>query len=333
MIRSQFLDQAGDSTAIPTVTVDNDALRPRQRRIALGTIWIPFLGSVLAVFLALQHGVSRADLIMLATGFVLTSIGLEVGFHRAFAHRSFVPKRPVAFLLAVFGSMAAEGRVMYWVASHRRHHAHSDTLDDPHSPHVRRVGERAVPLSWLLGLWHAHIGHMLTDRITNCTLFGRDLGRDAMIRRVNAWYVPIVATGLLLPAAIGGFVTQSWYGALTGFLWGGLTRMFLMQHTTWSVASICHLFGGRRFATGDQSCNNLMLALPSFGSAYQNNHHAFPTSAFLGLRWYEIDLGGLVIHALAVLRLATNIRRPTPAKIERRLLERGGQAEEIITVC
>lgn len=333
MKRSQFLQEIGDRSAAPDVTVENAALRPMQRRIALATIWIPLLGSVGALALAVQHGVSRLDVMLLVVGFALTSIGLEVGFHRALAHRAFVARSPVSFMLAVLGSMAAEGRLLYWVASHRRHHAHSDTADDPHSPHVRRIGDSEQTLGPVAGLWHAHIGHMITDRITNCTLFARDLARDAMMRSISAWYELIVVAGLLLPALIGGLSTSSWYGALTGFLWGGLLRMFLVHQTTWSVASVCHLFGNKPYATGDKSCNNLWIALPSFGSAFQNNHHAFPTSAFLGLRWWEIDLAGWVVRALAAMRLATGVRRPTASQLERKRVNRGGQADDIITVC
>jgi stearoyl-CoA desaturase (Delta-9 desaturase) len=333
MKRSQFLQDIGGADAAPDVSVENAALRPRQRRIALATIWVPLLGSAVAGALAVRYGVSGVDLGLLAGGFVLTSVGLEVGFHRAFAHRAFMAKRGVALVLGVLGSMAAEGRVLYWVASHRRHHAHSDTPDDPHSPHVRRVGDGSEHLPVASGLWHAHIGHMITDRITNCTLFARDLARDSMLRAVSDWYVPIVLAGLALPALIGGLARGSWYGALSGFLWGGLVRMFLVHHTTWSVASLCHVFGGKPYATGDQSRNNLWVALPSFGSAYQNNHHAFPTSAFLGLEWWEIDLGGMVVRVLAALRLVSGVRRPSAVQIERKKRTNGGRADEIITVC
>lgn len=333
MRRSQFLPDLGDSTAVPDVTVENAALRPAQRRIALATIVLPFLGTVAAVGLALLHGVTMLDMVLLFAGFSLTTIGLDVGFHRAFAHRAFVPRAPVAFALAILGSMGAEGRILYWVASHRRHHAHSDTADDPHSPHVRRVEDGQQKLSLLSGLWHAHIGHMLTDRITNCTLFARDLARNPMMRMMNDWYLTIVFSGLALPALIGGLATHSWYGALTGFLWGGLVRMFLVHHTTWAVASVCHVFGSRPFATGDRSANNIWLALPSFGSCYQNNHHAFPTSAILGLHWWEYDIAGWVIRALALTNLATGVRRPTNAQLERKRLNKGGEADEIITVC
>lgn len=304
----------------PTVAVEDAALRPTQRRIALATIWVPFLGTVAAIALAIRDGIAAWEIALLVSGFVLTSLGIELGLHRALAHRAFETHRWLRVLLAVLGSMAAEGRVLYWVASHRRHHAHSDTPRDPHSPHVRKVpGREPERLGMVRGLWHAHVGHMITDAITNCTLFAKDLQKDPAMRRVSELYVPIVVLGLLIPAAIGAAVEGTWMGALRGFLWGGLARMFVVHHTTWSVASICHRFGGARFETGDLSRNNLLLALPSFGSAYQNNHHAFPSSAYLGLKWWEIDLTAIFIRALSAVGLVWNVRRPEPEQIERQL--------------
>ena len=161
---------------------------------------------------------------------------------------------------------------------------------------------------------------MLTDEITNCTLFARDVNRDPALRRVSELYELIVIAGLALPALIGLIVYGTLWGAFTCFLWGGLVRMFLVHHTTWSVASICHRFGGVRFNTGDRSRNNFWLAIPSFGSAWQNNHHAFPSSAHLGLRWWEIDLTALFCQALSSVGLAWNVRRPAPARIKKQLL-------------
>src|SRR5262249_15742085 len=153
-------------------------------------------------------------------------------------------------------------------------------------------------MSLVRGLWHAHIGWMRTDRVTNCTLFAHDLLRDPAIRRIHALYVPIVLLGLLLPAGIEGAATGTWYGALEGLLWGGLVGMFMVHHSTWSNASLAHVWGARPYDSGDQAANNWWVAIPTFGASWQNNHHAFPSSAFLGLKWWQVDLAGYFIRAL-----------------------------------
>lgn len=314
----------------PPITVENPALRPMQNAIAMATIWVPFLGTIAAVALAVTRGVGWLELGLCVSGFVLTTLGIEFGMHRILAHRALETHRFIKVLFAVFGSMAAEGRILYWVASHRRHHAHSDTVHDPHSPHVRKIEGETQSLGMVRGIWHAHIGHMLTDEITNCTLFARDVNRDPALRRVSELYEVIVLAGLVLPALIGFLVYGTLWGALTCFLWGGMVRMFLVHHTTWSVASFCHRFGSVRFSTGDKSRNNFWLAIPSFGSAWQNNHHAFPNSAHLGLRWWEIDLTAMFCQALSAVGLVWKVRRPSPLQIEKQLLpDELGQASKL----
>lgn len=308
------------AAARPPITVENPALRGMQNTIALATIVIPLLGTIAAIVLACTRGVGWLEIALCASGFALTSLGIEFGMHRVLAHRALATHRFIRVGFAVLGSMAAEGRVLYWVASHRRHHAHSDTLYDPHSPHVRKIDGEIERLGRARGLWHAHIGHMLTDEITNCTLFARDLNRNPALRRVSELYEVIVLAGLAVPAVIGLLVYGTLWGAFSCFLWGGLVRMFLVHHTTWSVASVCHRYGGMRFHTGDQSRNNVWLAIPSFGSAWQNNHHAFPSSAHLGLRWWEIDLTALFAQALGAVGLVWKVRRPSQAQIDKQCL-------------
>ena len=275
--------------AAPRVAIRNVALRPRQRRIALVTIVGPSIGTLVAIALALTRGFTALDAWMLGVGCVIGMLFIEVGYHRLLAHCAFDTHRWVRVALAAGGSMAGQGRVAHWVANHRRHHAHSETKHDPHSPFVRarRDGEGEERLGLVGGLVHAHWGHMLTDDVPNGTLFARDLNLDRWLRRVNEHYALCVAFGLLLPALIGFAITRDGQGALSGFLWGGVVRMFVVQNLTWSVASFTHRFGPQRFETGDESRNLLWTALPSFGSGYQNNHHAFPSSAFLGMRWWD----------------------------------------------
>ena len=314
--------RAGPPPPDPRVTVRNEALRPRQQRIALLTIVGPTLGVVAAVALALVRGFGALDLGMLVAGVVLGQLFLEVGFHRLLAHRAFETHRWTRTVLAIGGSMTGQGRVIHWVANHRRHHIHSDTPDDPHSPHVRACldGKGSERMGLVGGLVHAHWGHMLTDGVPNGTLFARDLNADPALRRVNDAYGLILLAGLVIPALLGFALTRTPDGALSGFLWGGLVRMFIVQNVTWAVASVTHRFGYRRFDTGDESRNLLWTALPSFGSGYQNNHHAFPHSARLGLRWWELDVAAIVIRAMALAGLAWDLKRPGELELAAKLL-------------
>jgi stearoyl-CoA desaturase (delta-9 desaturase) len=297
----------------PSITVDNAALRAAQRRMAIATVVVPFIGTLAAVALAFVNGIAAADIWLLVIMYLLTSVGIEVGLHRGFAHRAFEMTTALKVALAVLGSMAAEGSVLYWAAGHRRHHSHSDTGGDPHSPHVRNLRTADEPLGTLRGLWHSHVGWMMTDKVTNCTLFARDIVRDPLLNRIHLLYVPIVISGLAIPAIAGGLLTGTWLGALNGFLWGGLVRMFLVHHSTWSNASFSHVYGSRPFATGDLSANNAWCALPTFGASWQNNHHMFPRSAYLGLEWWQVDLGAIFIRLFAALGWIWNIQHaPTP---------------------
>ena len=309
--------------ARPGVTIRHDELRPMQQRIALLTILGPTLGVVAAVWIAVVRGFTTLDLGMLLGGIVFGQLSLEVGYHRLLAHKAFETHRWMRVLMAACGSMTGQGRVTHWVANHRRHHIHSDTLHDPHSPWVRarRDGEGEERLGFVQGLVHAQWGHMLTDDVPNCTLFAKDLNLDPGIRRVNELYGVILWAGLLLPALLGLAITGTVWGALSGFLWGGLVRMFVVQNVTWAVASASHRFGYATFDAGDHSKNLLWTALPSFGSGYQNNHHAFPHSAFLGTRWWEIDFGAWAIRMLALVGLAWNLNRVDEHELRTKLLK------------
>jgi stearoyl-CoA desaturase (delta-9 desaturase) len=313
------------------VTIRNDALRPRQQRIAILTILGPTLGAIVALSLACLRGFQALDLAFLLGGVALGQLFLEVGYHRLLAHRAFETRRWVRTLLAIGGSMAGQGRVIHWVANHRRHHVHSDTPDDPHSPHVRalRTGAGAERLGLVRGLVHAQWGHMLTDDVPNCTLFARDLNLDPALRRVNQHYGAIVWAGLFLPALIGLALTGTLAGAQSGLLWGGLVRMFVVQNVTWSVASASHRFGSAPFDTGDESRNLVWTALPSFGSGYQNNHHAFPHSAFLGLRWWELDVGAWAIRGLERVGLAWSLQRVPACELAAKLRSVRAGASEV----
>lgn len=278
---------------------------------------IPAVGTLAAMILALRDGIGAVDVLLLVAGYVLTFVGVEVGFHRLFAHRSFQATPGLRLALAILGSMAAQGPLVYWTTVHRHHHAFSDREGDMHSP---RPSGRGM-LSFVIGLFHAHMGWMFDHPIPNAGFYVPDLLKDRLIRKVNQHYYACILAGLMVPAVIGWAVTGTELGALKGFLWGGLVRIFLVDHMTWSVNSICHVFGRRRFPTRDDSRNNFWLAIPTFGQSWHNNHHAFPWSAKVGLSRSEIDLGTAAIQIFQILGLASQVKAPTAAMIKEKELE------------
>jgi stearoyl-CoA desaturase (delta-9 desaturase) len=250
------------------------------------------------------------DLLVLAITYTLTGLGITVGFHRLFTHRSFKTTRTMRALLAVLGSMAVEGRLDDWVATHRKHHRFSDHPGDPHSPHVdHSPGWRGE----LRGLGHAHVGWMFRGKDkANPARYAKDLLADRDLRFISRTFPLWVAAGLALPFGLGVALTGSIAGGLTGLLWGGAVRIFLLHHATFSINSLCHFFGRRPFATRDQSHNLAWLAPITFGEAWHNNHHAFPTSARHGLGRRELDPGAWLIAGLERCHLAWDVVRISP---------------------
>jgi stearoyl-CoA desaturase (delta-9 desaturase) len=280
---------------------------------------LPILALGVAVWRSWEGLLHPTDLIVFGILYVLTGIGVTVGFHRLFTHRSFKTGPIVRGALGIMGSASIEGPVISWVADHRKHHAFSDMPGDPHSPHVDHgVGLRGS----LRGLMHAHVGWLFRhDQRGSRARYAPDLLADPVMRFVDRWF-PLWAIGGLAAAfglgyAIGGTLDA----ALTALLWGGGVRLFLLHHVTYSINSICHVFGRRRFATADESRNVFWLSLLSFGESWHNNHHAFPTSARHGMRAWEIDPAGLVIGGLAATGLAWDVvdisRERQARKLER----------------
>jgi stearoyl-CoA desaturase (delta-9 desaturase) len=294
------------------LVVDNERLQRLQKRFALATILLPFGGTLAALGLAFYRPIGGIDLGLLAVTYVLTCLGVTAGFHRLFAHRAFHARPWLRAALGVLGSMAGQGTLIYWAATHRRHHQFAEKALDPHSPYVAEGGES---LGRLRGFWHAHVGWMIESRMTNTARFAPDLIRDPLMARVSELYPLWVLLGLLVPAAVGGLVTWSGMGALTGFLWGGLVRMFLVHHMMWTSGSTAHMFGTTPFATQDRSTNNFLLALPNLGEAWHNNHHAFPQAAVFGLRWWQVDPGGWAIGLFEKLGWVWDVSRASPASI------------------
>jgi stearoyl-CoA desaturase (Delta-9 desaturase) len=289
----------------------------RAVRIAnIAVVVIPFVAFAVALATLWNKFVSPRDLVIGFAMYALTLLGVTIGFHRYLTHRAFQTSKAVEYILAIVGSMAIEGPVVNWVADHRKHHAHTDEEGDPHSPHGFGPGLRGT----LKGLFHAHVGWLWEDHgIAERRKYARDLVEDRGMRIINLSFGPLAALSLAIPFFAGWAIGGSLRDGLTAFLWGGLVRVFFLHHVTWSINSICHFFGRRRFATTDQSTNVFWLALPSFGEAWHHNHHAFPRSAFHGLRWYQVDVAGLVILALEKLGLVWNVVRISPERQAQRI--------------
>jgi len=272
---------------------------------------VPFLALAAAVPVFWGWGVSWLDLTIGGGFFVVSTLGITIGYHRYFTHGAFRAKRALRIALAIAGGLAAQGPVIGWVADHRRHHAFSDREGDPHSPWLFGTS----PVALARGFWHAHMGWLFGRDKTNVARFAPDLEADRDIRIVDRLFPVWVVVSLLLPTLLGGLLTLSWWGALTAFLWAGLARISFQHHVTWSVNSICHMIGERPFASRDRSANFWPLAILSMGESWHNTHHADPTSARHGAQRGQIDISARVIWAFEKLGWAWNVRWPTAKRL------------------
>jgi stearoyl-CoA desaturase (Delta-9 desaturase) len=288
-----------------------------EKIVNLLAVVLPPLIIIAAIVVFWNEVVGVHDLVLAAVMYLLTGFGVTIGFHRMLTHRAFRTSKPVEYVFAALGSMSVQGPVINWVADHRKHHAHTDEEGDPHSPHV---GAGKGVIGAIRGLFHAHVGWLLTEEgRAERAKYARDLVEDRGMRVIDKAFVGWVVLGLLLPAFVGLLITGSYKGFLTGLLWGGLVRIFVLHHVTFSINSVCHFIGRRRFATEDESRNVWWLALPSFGEAWHHNHHAFPRSAVHGLGRLELDPSAWVIWTMEKLGLVWDVVRITPERQAQRL--------------
>ena len=301
-----------------------DLARPGERldRIAnAAATLLPALGLGGVAWQVWGSALHWQDLIVFLTTLTLAGFGVTVGFHRLFTHRSFKTTRALRAVFAVLGSAAVEGPVIEWVAYHRRHHAFSDHEGDPHSPHV---GHGSGLRGALRGLFHAHLGWVVFgDEEANEDRYAPDLLKDSTIRFIDRTFLLWVVAGLGFAFGLGVALTGTVVGGLTGLLWGGAVRIFVVHHITFSINSLCHFFGARDFNTDDESRNLAWLAPLSFGEAWHNNHHAFPTSAAHGLGRWQVDPSKVVIYGLEKLGLAWDVVRVSPARLEAKAVPAG----------
>lgn len=296
----------------PTVIATSDTIRTIKRRFIFSLSAISLLGIGLGIHQLLTGQVKPLSLILFILMYSACGIGMTVGFHRYFAHKTFKTNRFIEIVLAILGSMSAQGSVIAWVSVHRCHHQYSDTEGDPHSPHLHDDPKQ--------GLWYAHLGWLLDDKLPNSMIFAKDLIQDSMMATINRLYVFWLALGMVLPAIVEGLLTWSWSGAWQGLIWGGMARVFFTSHGGYTINSITHVYGQRPFASKDQSRNNFWVAIPTLGEGWHNNHHAFPNSARFGFKWWQIDFGYWSIWLLERLNLVSDVKIPSSEMLEAKIL-------------
>jgi stearoyl-CoA desaturase (delta-9 desaturase) len=290
-----------------------------QRNVNLTAVFLPPLAIVVAVPLLWGSLLGPTDIAIAAVMYFVAGFGITIGYHRLLTHRAFATYPGVERAFALAGSLAVQGSPCDWVSDHRKHHAHTDEEGDPHSPHV---GAGAGVGGALRGLWHAHVGWLWrTQGRASLRKYAPELYEDRFMRTLHRRYPWVVLASLGIPFAAGLALTQTWHGALTALLWAGFVRLFILHHITWSVNSVCHFFGTRRFDIEDHSTNVFWLALPSLGESFHHNHHAFSRSAFHGLRGWEaaMDPTGWIIRLMRRTGLAWNVVEIAPERQAQRI--------------
>jgi stearoyl-CoA desaturase (Delta-9 desaturase) len=273
----------------------SDLRRVGYRVLVAITVFLPIFATFFAIWRLWGDMIGVTELSLFVGFYVATGLGVSIGLHRMLSHGSFECGPVVKGTWLVLGTMAGQGRCIEWAAHHRKHHAFSDRPGDPHSP--------------LDGFVHAYFGWILRGSPAERERYCKRLLEDPLVSFVDRTTAVWVLLGLAIPYAIAGW---------EGLLWGGFVRMAFFSQVAYSVNSIGHSFGSRPFETKDESRNNWFLAILGFGDGWHNNHHAFPSMAFHGMRWRQIDPSGLVIRALAALGLVWNVKTPPAALVERR---------------
>lgn len=267
-----------------------------EKAVVLFIVVVPFIGTIYAMVMLWNQWVTWRDVALMLVLYVISGMGITVGFHRMLTHKSFETTRWNKAMWLIFGSFALEGDPITWASTHIQHHAHSDDDEDPHSP--------------LQGLWHSHVGWLFGHK-NNVAVYGTWLKKDPVVVWVSKYWGFFTVLSFLIPFAIGGW---------SGLIWGGLVRIFLTHHVTWSVNSICHTFGSRDYNTRDASRNNFIVGLLAFGEGWHNNHHAFPRSAFHGLRWWQIDFSAYMIRFMEAIGLVWNVQRVKEEDLHKRMI-------------
>jgi stearoyl-CoA desaturase (Delta-9 desaturase) len=295
------------------VTLDPASLRIK-RFSALTTMTLPLVGTAAAVYFLWTGNFTATDLWLFGAMYFVHMFGITVGFHRYLAHKAFKTSPAFEAVMMITGSMGAQGPLMFWVTTHRRHHRFSDQEGDPHSPNLHGRSFKAR----MHGLWYAHMPWMLSAETTKWTVFGPDVLKNRRLMFFHRTYPLWVVSGLVLPTLLGFAVEGTAMSALTGLVFGGLARIFVANQAAWCVGSVCHAFGGRPFHNKDRSANNWPVALLTFGEGLQNNHHAFPGSYRHGVTWWEPDMSGWLLAGLGKVGVVWSLREPDRETIAKR---------------
>ena len=286
----------------------------RNKQVAAFLImFLPFIGFLASLYWIWTGRATAIDYTLFGIFYFLHMLGITAGFHRYVAHKTFSTSGWFEGFLMICGSLAGQGPIMFWITTHRRHHAFSDRPGDPHSPNLMGSGI----LGKIKGLWYAHMPWMMAKEVSVWTVYAPDVLNNRRLFYYHRTYFLWVAIGLALPAFFGACAGGSMDAALGGFLFGGMSRMFLANQAAWCVGSVSHMIGSRRFGTNDSSANNWTVAILTFGEGLQNNHHAFPGSYRHGIKWYEPDLTGWVLRILATLGVVWNLKHPDKQSIAR----------------
>ena len=283
-------------------------VRASQKLVTVGIVAGPAIALAVLIPWLWGHAVNLSDIVVMVVLYVITGFGITIGFHRLFTHSGFAPRRALKITLAVLGSMAVQGSVTSWVATHRRHHMYSDLPGDPHSPH--RYGDRGGAL--LRGIAFSHVGWLFVSDASSAARYAPDMLRDRDMQRIDRLFPVLALASLAIPFAAGYVLAGTLTGALIALLWAGLVRMALLHHMTWSVNSLCHTFGQRSDGTTDRSTNLWPLAVVSLGDNWHNVHHAHPTWARHGARPGMVDPSAWMIRRFEQFGWASKVRWPTP---------------------
>lgn len=301
---------------------DHEEMSTTRKVVMLFVVILPLLGLASAVVYTWQYGMmSWLYLGMLIGGWYLTGLGITVGYHRQLTHRSFTTYSWMRYIWASLGALAVEGSPIDWCMVHRKHHQYSDHHGDPHSPHL------AGDSFWgrVKGFFHSHVGWLFQSNWSKSerAKYIPDLVEEDYLMWVDRNYVWWVVASLAIPMVIGGLVTMTLTGAMLGLVWGGLARVAFTHHMTWAINSVCHVFGSRDFKSSDDSRNNLIFGIFSHGEGWHNNHHAFPSSARHGLKWWQFDLSWMLIRGMQLVGLAWDVRLPSDRAMEKKAVVKG----------
>ncbi|WP_131795403.1 acyl-CoA desaturase [Fluoribacter gormanii] len=289
-------------------------LTSSEKRYSRAIIWIPLVVTLYSITSGMLFDIGIGTLILFLICYSCTVLGITVGFHRLLTHHSFKAKRWVKIVFACFGCMAYEGPPFFWIAAHRRHHKYTDTEFDPHTPILTKKGG-------LYGFYHAHMGWMTHHTIENWRYYLGDLLRDRDLLFINKHYGLIALGGIIIPGIINGLLYMNWYSFWEGIIVCGFVRICFQQHVTWSINSICHIWGRKDFITQDNSKNNWLLAILAYGEGWHNGHHAFPSSAKHGIKKWQIDISYILIFLLSRIGLVQEIKLPTEEQIKQKSIK------------